>query len=134
VVVASASAGSDVVVEQGGQVAVSGLGGDPVDRGALDGRGGGVAGAQRAAAESKVAETGRGGAVAAKVADRTAPDALARDRAGRWQAGEQRPGPGGAEVKPDAEGADRIGGGMYSRGETEYLAERLLGRSWSVEW
>ena len=36
------------------------------------------------------------------------------------------PGPGGAEVKPDAEGADRIGGGTYSRGDNDYLAERLL--------
>jgi hypothetical protein len=34
--------------------------------------------------------------------------------------------PGAAEVKPDAEGADRIGGGMNSRGDTDYLAERLL--------
>ena len=101
-------------------------GGDAVDRGAVDGRGGGVAGAQRVAADAEVADTGRGGAVADKVADRTAPDAVARDRAGRWHAGEQRPGPGGAEVKPDAEGADRIGGGTYSRGDNDYLAERLL--------
>lgn len=118
--------GPDVVVEQGGQVAVSGLGSDPVDHGAVDRRGGGVAGAQRLVAKGEVAETGRGGAVADEVADRTAPVPLARDRAGRWHAGEQRPGPGEAEVKPGAEGADRIGGGMHSRGDTDFLAERLL--------
>ena len=55
---------------------MSGLGGDPVDRGAVDGRGGGVAGAQRAAAESKVAETGRGGALA---------DGEGRRSSGRWR-------------------------------------------------
>jgi hypothetical protein len=52
------------VIEQGGQVTMSGLRGDPVDRGAVDGRGGGVSGAQCVAADPEVAEARRGGSVA----------------------------------------------------------------------
>jgi len=46
------------VVEQGGQVAVTGLGRDPIDPGAVDGGGGGVPGTQRVAADAEVTETG----------------------------------------------------------------------------
>jgi hypothetical protein len=56
------------VVEERGQVAVPGLGGDPIDRGAVDGGGGGMPGAQRVATDPEAAESGCGSAVADEVA------------------------------------------------------------------
>lgn len=87
--------GSDVVVVQGGQVAVSGLRGDPVDRGAAEGGSRGVAGAQRVPADSEVAESRGGSAVADQVADRAGPDALARDLGVAGTRVNSGPGPAG---------------------------------------
>ncbi len=49
---------------------MSGLGGDAVDRGAVDGSRGGVSGAQRVVGDPQVTEPGRAGTVAHEVADR----------------------------------------------------------------
>jgi hypothetical protein len=97
------------VVEQGGQVAVSGLGGDPVDRSSVGGGRGRVPGAQRMAADAEGAESGRGGAVTDEVTDGALPDTVPTDRAGRGHPREERTPTDRADVEPRAEGPDRIG-------------------------
>lgn len=94
-VVASASAVSDVVVVEGGQVAVSGLGGDPVDRGILDGGGGGVPGAQGVATDPRPPSP----AAVARLRTRSLTvrgpmPSRVMGRAGRQNPGEERPRPG----------------------------------------
>jgi len=121
--------GSDVVIEQGGQITASGLGRDQVNRGAVEGRGSGVDGAQGAAADPEVTEAGSGGTVADEVAGGPRADALAGDRSGRGHAGEERTRSGRAEVEPGAggaEGADRISHRAASRGDADHLTLCLL--------
>ena len=52
------------MVEKGAEVAVTGLGGDPVDRCAVDGRSGGMAGTERMAGDRDALEAGVDGAPA----------------------------------------------------------------------
>ena len=61
------------MVQQGAEVAVAGLGGDPVDRGAVDGGGGGVAGTKRVAGDRDALEACLDGAYLNESADRSGP-------------------------------------------------------------
>ena len=61
------------MVQQGAEVAVAGLGGDPVDRGAVDGGGGGVAGTKRVASDRDAFKACLDGACLDESADRSGP-------------------------------------------------------------
>jgi NAD(P)-dependent dehydrogenase (short-subunit alcohol dehydrogenase family) len=101
--------GSDVVVEEGAEVTVSGLGGDPVDRGAVDGGSGGVASPERVAGDRDAVEAGLDGACLHEPAHRPGPDAFARGNAGPVDPGEQRTGTCRADLEPAVECPDGVG-------------------------
>ena len=92
--------GSDVVVEEGAEVAVAGLAGDPVDRGAVEGAYGGMAGAGRVPSDWDAVEPGGDGACLDEPADRSGPDTFGGDGAGSKDAREECTGPCEEDLEP----------------------------------
>lgn len=88
-VVAIASVQPHVVVEQGAEVAMPGLRGDAVDRGAVASGGRGVAGPERVSGHGDADEAGRYGPPLDRPADRSRSDALGGGVVAPEHAGEQ---------------------------------------------
>ena len=117
---------SDVVVEQGAEVAVPGLGGDSVDRGTVDGGCGGVSGTQRVAGDRNAVETGRNGSFLDESADGSGSDALVGDAAGIDHAGEERARSSWADAEPVVERPDRVGESIVAASDTDELTASVL--------
>ena len=114
------------MVEEGAEVAMARLGGDPVDRDAVDGGRGGVARAQRVASDRDVVEAGGVGACVHKPADRTGSDALGRSEARSVDPGEERAGTRRADREPGVECLDGIGLPAFAAGDSDQLSMAVL--------
>jgi len=118
--------GSDVVVEEGAEVAVPCLCGDPVNRRTVDGGGCGVASAERVPGDRDAIEAGLDGARLHEPADRSWPDALRRDEAGPIDAREERARNRLTDPQPSVEGPDGICLPALPASDTDQLPSAVL--------
>ena len=109
------------MVEEGAEVAMAGLGCDPVDRGAIDGGRGGVARAQRVAGNRDVVEAGSVSACLHEPADRTGPDPLGGDCAGPVDPSEKCTLASRADPEPIVECPDGISLPVLTAGDSDEL-------------
>lgn len=121
------------MVEQGAEVAVTGLGGDSVDGSAVDRGGGGVASTQAVTRHRDPVEPCQVGSSLYESADTSRTDAFAGDVAVVGDPGEERSRSRRVDLAPGIEGADRIGQRVASASYPDQVAARVLIGLWSGE-
>ena len=113
-------------MEQGAEVAVPGLCGDPVDWDAVDCRGGGVAGAQRVTRDGYTVESGLVGTLLHRTTDRPRPHTVGGGVVVPSNAREERTSSGGSDLEPGVECADRVSERVLSPDDSDALAAGVL--------
>lgn len=109
------------MVEQGAEVAVAGLCGDPVNRDAVGCGGGGVAGAQRVTRDGDSIESGLVGTLLHSTTDRPWPHPVVGGVVVPSDAREERTSSGGSDLEPGVGCPDRA-------------SERVLSRTTPMSW